>query len=198
MPRMKAIALLLAAGEGRRMGKPKALLEYSPGESFLAHLAGLCRQVGFEALAVVGCEAERVRKAHPGLATVENARWGEGQLSSAKEGLREALARGAERLLLCPVDMPAWTAETGAAVAAALGEAEAAVPTHAGERGHPLGLTRAAAERILADAGAEHLRAALRHLRVREVPVEDEGAVRDFDTPEEYQRFFGRLPSTRD
>jgi CTP:molybdopterin cytidylyltransferase MocA len=205
MRRTRSIAVLLAAGEGRRMGKPKALLEYSRGETFLGHLAAMCRQVGFEPLAVVGCEAEAVLGAHPGLSCVENAGWREGgQLSSARVGLREALSRGAERVLLCPVDIPGWTPETAEAVARVLEDAEAAsgavlaaVPVFGGERGHPLGLTRAAAERVLADGAAEHLRAALRQLEVREVPVADEGAVRDFDTPEEYQRFFGRPPSTR-
>jgi len=33
--------------------------------------------------------------------------------------------------------------------------------------------------------------------QLREVPVEDPGAVRDFDTPEDYARFFGRPPSAK-
>ncbi|HLL55395.1 MAG TPA: NTP transferase domain-containing protein, partial [Myxococcaceae bacterium] len=121
----------------------------------------------------------------------------DGQFSSARVGLREALARGAERILLCPVDIPGWAPATARAVAEALSCADAAVPTHGGERGHPLGLTRAAAERVLADGAAEHLRQALGRLDVREVPVEDPGAVRDFDTPEDYARFFGRPPSAK-
>lgn len=191
----KAVAVVLAAGEGRRMGGPKALLEYTAGQSFLDQLAEVFGAAGCEVVAVVGCEAARVRGAHPGLSCVENPGWREGgQLSSAKVGISAAVGRGARQILICPVDLPALLPSSVEAVRAGLADtAEAAVPVVGDERGHPLALTRSAAEQVLA-SGAEHLEAALRPLRVREVPVEDEGVLRDFDTSEEYQRFFGWPP----
>jgi len=37
----KPVAIILAAGESRRMGLPKALLERRSGASFLQHLADI-------------------------------------------------------------------------------------------------------------------------------------------------------------
>jgi len=196
-------AVLLAAGAGRRMGVPKALLAYEggpgPGEqSFLDVLAHTFRAAGCDVLAVVGCDAERILAVHPGLDAVRNPDWlAGGQFSSAKVGLREALSRGAEAILLCPVDQPALRPATVTAVRQALGGAgvEAVVPTYEGRRGHPLGLTLETARKVLASPEEPHLEAALLRLSVSEVAVTDAGAVRDVDTPEEYQRLLGRPPS---
>ena len=58
-----AIAVVLAAGEGKRMGMPKALLEYEKGKSFLTQLAKTFEKVGCRVLAVVGKDAAAVPNA---------------------------------------------------------------------------------------------------------------------------------------
>ena len=55
---MKVVAVILAAGAGRRIGGPKALLRIGD-QSFLAHAAALFRRPGIDAVvAVVGHQAE--------------------------------------------------------------------------------------------------------------------------------------------
>ena len=107
---MRVVAVVLAAGEGRRMGGPKALTPYH-GTSFLAHACRLFARPGIAAvIAVIGAEATRVRvgsrcrrRPSPSWRTT---RWTEGMLSSVWRGLDAAEALGAEAVLLHPVDHP--------------------------------------------------------------------------------------------
>ena len=143
---MKIAAIVLAAGEGQRMGGPKALLPV--GETtFLAHVCRLLERPAIAAVvAVLGAEAERVRAqaSLPGTVTVAvNERWQDGMLSSVWRGLDVAEALDVDAVLLHPVDNPLVTAATVEAVLGALaGGALVAVPSHAGRRGHPTGFSR--------------------------------------------------------
>jgi nicotine blue oxidoreductase len=143
---VRVVAIVLAAGEGRRMGGPKALLRQGPA-TFLARACALFSSAGILPIAVLGAEAERVRSEAgiPENATVVlNQRWPEGMLTSVWAGLDAAEALGAEAVLLHPVDNPFVAQDTIAAVVAALAAgAEIAVPSHAGRRGHPAGFARA-------------------------------------------------------
>jgi len=139
------VAIVLAAGEGRRMGGPKALLPL--GETtFLARACALFSAAGAPPVAVLGAEAERVRDEAgiPAEAVVRvNERWLEGMLTSVWTGLDAAEALGAEAVLLHPVDNPFVAPDTIASVLAALAAgAPIAVPSHAGRRGHPAGFAR--------------------------------------------------------
>jgi len=193
---VRAWAILLAAGEGRRMGMPKALLRYAGGESFLSHLAAVFGEAACEVVAVVGAEAERVRAAHPGVRAVVNPRWREGQLSSARAGLEAALAEGAELLLVHPVDMPGIRVATVEALCRGAA-GEGAYPLHGGQRGHPLVLTAGGARAVL-EADAETLADATFRLHLQAVDVSDPGTVVNFNTPDAYARALGAEPSAVD
>lgn len=192
MKAMRLYAILLAAGEGRRSGGPKALLRL--GEtSFLAHCARLLARPGVcGVVSVIGAEADRVRSEaglEPGAVTVVNPGWREGgMLSSALAGLDAAEKLGADAVLLHPVDHPAVAPETiDAVIAALVGGARIAVPSVSGRRGHPGGFSRAAFAALRAapaDAGARE--ALRRHPDwVVHVPG-DPGCVRGIDTREDY------------
>jgi molybdenum cofactor cytidylyltransferase len=92
-------AVILAAGFGRRMGGPKALLELE-GESLLQRTVRLARKAGFDpVLAVVGdWEAGPVAAR-----LVPNPATSEGMASSIRAGIT-ALAPEADRVLLLAVD----------------------------------------------------------------------------------------------
>jgi CTP:molybdopterin cytidylyltransferase MocA len=143
---MRVAAVVLAAGEGRRLGGPKALLSIA-GTSFLAHACGQFRAAGVrEIVAVLGAQAERVRAqagVPEGVTVVVNEAWPTGMLSSICCGI--SAAQGADAVLVHPVDNPSLSEATVRAVVAAL-EAGAviAVPSHAGHRGHPAGFSRSA------------------------------------------------------
>jgi molybdenum cofactor cytidylyltransferase len=91
--------------------------------------------------------------------------------------------------LILPGDLPLVQATTLRAVAAALvGSTKAAQPSHAGERGHPVGFARdcfAALSVLEGNQGASPVLLALRAMNsVAKVEVDDIGIVTDIDTPQ--------------
>jgi nicotine blue oxidoreductase len=145
---MRILAVVLAAGEGRRMGGPKALLPLAGG-TFLVHACTALARPGVEGVIVVlGAEATRVTaEAGPFAAdrVVVNDRWRDGMLTSLWAGLDSAEAQGADAVLVHPVDNPYVRPRTVEAVVAALvGGATIAVPSHGGRRGHPAAFARTA------------------------------------------------------
>jgi molybdenum cofactor cytidylyltransferase len=143
---MKLVAIVLAAGEGRRMGGPKALLPLGT-TTFLGRVCEVLRRPRVaEVVAVLGASAERVgREAalSPDVRLVVNDRWPEGMLTSVWTGLDAAEAEGADAVVLHPVDNPFVAAATVDAVLDALAAgARIAVPSHGKRRGHPAGFAR--------------------------------------------------------
>jgi len=186
---VRLAAVVLAAGEGRRMGGPKALLREGQ-ETFLARACVLFSSAGVLPIAVIGAEAGRVRDEAgipEGVTVVLNPRWAEGMLTSVWKGLDAAEGLGAEAVLLHPVDNPFVAPETIAAVVASLaGGAEIAVPSHAGRRGHPAGFARSvwpALREAPLDGGARTVLLAHPDAVVH-VPAGPDCLV-DIDTPED-------------
>lgn len=191
---MKAVAIILAAGEARRMAHPKALIEHEGGRSFLQSLAATFGKAGCAVLGVIGKDGEAVRDQHPHLPLVESPRWLDGPMSSIKAGLRAALEEGADVVLLHPVDMPAVRASTLKALLKAMGDSDEGLrPEFEGAPGYPVVLSRAAAERLL-ESGETLLDAALLGMKLRRVPVKDPGVLVNINTPETYERLFGTPP----
>jgi CTP:molybdopterin cytidylyltransferase MocA len=193
MGAVRVVAIVLAAGEGRRMGGPKALLRLG-GTTFLAHSCRLLARPGVAGVvAVLGAEAGRVRT-EAGLPAdvkvVVNERWREGMLTSVWAGLDAAEALEGEAVLLHPTDNPFVEAATIDAVLDALaGGAEIAVPSHAGRRGHPAGFARSVWPELRAaplEGGARSVVAA-RPERVVHVPAGPD-ALADIDTPDDLAR----------
>jgi CTP:molybdopterin cytidylyltransferase MocA len=196
---MRIVALILAAGSGRRMGGPKALLRIG-GESFLARTARLLARPGVASVAaVVGREvAARAAEAVPaGLALLVNPRPEDGMISSILRGLDGGEAAGADAVLLHPVDHPLVEPRTVDRVVAALLEgATIAVPAHGERRGHPGGFARAAWGALRSAPAHRGARAVLADHPdwVVHVPG-DPGCVVGIDTPADYERWIagGRL-----
>ena len=194
--RMRIVAVVLAAGEGRRMGGPKALLRIGP-QSFLARAADILARPGVaEVVAVLGHEAERVRAeagVPPEVATEVNPRYREGMLTSVRAGLDAAAARGADAVLLHPVDHPLTAAETVDAVVEALrAGARIAVPSREGRRGHPGGFAASVWPALRVAPPEEGARAVLAAHPEWIVHVEgDPGCLRGIDTPADYERWVG-------
>jgi CTP:molybdopterin cytidylyltransferase MocA len=199
---MRLAAVILAAGEGRRAGGPKALLR-AGSETFLARAVRLYSRPGVDVvLAVLGHQAGRVAAEAglpAGLTLVENPRHGEGMLSSILCGLDAAQAAGADAVLVHPVDHPLVEPETVDRVVAALAAgAVIAVPSHQNRRGHPGGFARAAWPALRAAPAERGARAVLADHPEWIVHVEGgPGCRAGVNTPEDYRRLldsrFGRL-----
>jgi nicotine blue oxidoreductase len=134
--------LLLAAGAGRRLGRPKAFIEWD-GEPLVRRAVRLLQVGGCDPVhVVVGAGAGRLPPL-PGAVTVVNPRWRDGLGGSLLRGLH-SLPEAAHAVVVVLVDQP-WL--TPAAVrrvreAHATGAA-VAVATYAGQPGHPVLLSRA-------------------------------------------------------
>jgi len=196
---VRVVAVVLAAGAGRRIGGPKALLPI--GETtFLAHVARALERPGVAAVvAVIGHGARRVEAeagVPPGVALVVNPRPDDGMLGSVILGLAAAEARGAEAVLLHPVDHPFVSPATTDLVLAALAAgAPIAVPSYGGRRGHPGGFARAVWSALREAPPCLGARAVLADHPdwVVHVPA-DQGCVRGIDTREDYEQRIGPLP----
>ena len=187
--------LILAAGESRRMGRPKALLDYG-GRSFLAWGVALLRDAQCEPIIVVE-GAHPLRDLAGELGEVDWARnvdWQLGPLSSLQVGLARALALAPtlEALFVHHVERPRVRARTLQALRQSLGHERECCwqPQHQGRSGHPLLLPRAIFPAIApADPQAETLRSILRSPawapRRRLLAVEDPGVLDNIDSPED-------------
>jgi CTP:molybdopterin cytidylyltransferase MocA len=180
--------LVLAAGEGRRYGMPKALVPHH-GRLFVESTVDRLRAAGCAGIYVVaGAAADRVRGADLGGAeVVANSDWATGMGSSLRRGI-EAL-RDEIAVAVMTVDLPGVTAE---AIERVLTHADAGVlaaATYGGKRGHPVLIGRehwrGVHELAVGDSGA---RAYLRLHDVTEIPCEDVADGHDVDRPEDLPR----------
>jgi molybdenum cofactor cytidylyltransferase len=187
--------LILAAGESRRMGFPKALLTYRK-ETFLDTLCGLFRARCDTVIVVLGAHADRIRacSSHPA-AFVVNPDYRSGQTSSMQCGLR-AVPPDAGGVLFTLVDHPAVAAETIEALLGGRGDAcqrVLRVPRYHGQRGHPIWLSRELIPEFLAlppDGAARDV--VRRHkLQTEFLDVDDPGILADIDDPEAYRNLTG-------
>jgi len=187
-------AAILAAGESRRMGSPKALLDYR-GQTLVDHLSDMVRHPRIGVVRVVlGAKAEEIRgriRVDPA-AIVVNEGWESGQLSSIHAAIRSLPVGETEGLMLCAVDHPLIARETIARLIAefdASGKA-IALPTYKGRRGHPVIFRATLYEALLAASPEFGARQVVwsNAGSVAEVAVEDEGVVLNLDDPEAYRR----------
>lgn len=189
-------ALILAAGQSRRMGAFKPLLPLR-GQTVIENtvmsaLTGGCASV----TVVTGCRAAEVeavlyRRFGGSVRCVRNPAYAAtDMLRSAQIGVKALTACGA--FFLLPGDMPAVTGDTFARLRQARGDDRPAVvfPTLEGYRKHPPLIDARLIPDILAFDGEGGLRALWQRYegQIRSVPVDDAGVWVDLDTPEDYEK----------
>ncbi|MGV3621935.1 MAG: nucleotidyltransferase family protein [Archangium sp.] len=178
-------AIVLAAGEGRRMGGAKALLLVDGRPLVWWHVKRLseagCRHI------VVVARPERAELISEQLDMFANVDVVAAATSSQAESVIAGLAyTRADTLFVTPVDVLPASRETLMNLASRLNEhVDAATPHVNGEGGHPVFIKRRSLQLLDAQSSLHELLKALGERRVR-VAVED--VLCDFDTPEEFQR----------
>lgn len=185
--------IVLAAGEGRRMGRTKALIEIDGASLVARHVVRLA-EVGCRSIVVVAraTEADLVRSVvgHSSEVHVEGVTTNS-QAASLAAGLRALDAAASapdDVIIVTPVDMLPASAETHRALLASLeGSTLAVTPLYAGKGGHPVILRRqvlARYEEPLTDV-LPPLRDVLGMMMEsrRRVEIDDPRVLGDIDTP---------------
>ena len=197
-PARGPIGIVLAAGRGARFGGAKLLAPLPAASHGVAAGTAIGAVAAMHLLAALG---EVIAVVRPGDARLHDALAATGArvivCPRADDGMGASLACGVAAAPPCAgfvvalADMPWIAPATIACVAQALHDgASIATPTYRGERGHPVGFAadhRAALLALTGDTGARALLAA-DPAAVTAIAVDDPGAVRDVDRPEDLSR----------
>jgi CTP:molybdopterin cytidylyltransferase MocA len=189
--------ILLAAGAGSRLGRPKALVEVG-GEPLAARGVTLLRDGGAAPVIVVtGATAVSL----PGVITVHNPEWSSGMGSSLAAGLA-TVPDDCRAAVVALVDQPLVGPEAVARlIEAHVAGASVAVAAYAGQPRNPVLLAREHWPEVVAlasgDSGARAFLRAHPEL-VTLVECGDTGRPDDIDTGADLDRVTGMLAQTVD
>jgi molybdenum cofactor cytidylyltransferase len=184
-------AIILAAGESRRMGRPKALLPYRGG-TFVSVLAEKLSETCSPLCVVFGHQAQDLMAYAPAsVIAVENTNYRYGMLTSLQAGLR-AIPELPERILFTLVDHPAL--KIGTVRLLLESSAALAIPRYSGKRGHPVIMSREIAHEILAEPITSKVNHVIdRHAAgIHYIDVNDPGVRDDIDDPQHYEELLAR------
>lgn len=180
------VGLILAAGSGSRMGKPKAIVEIS-GQRLIDraianfHAAGIA-----EVYVVLGAWVGEL----PGVHVIINPDWAHGMGSSLRAGLTHLLTHPEiSDVVVSLVDLPGMTPAALAALANS--PAELAMGSYAGKSGHPVKFARSHWPAIMESAtGDQGARAYLKGRDdIEMIALDGLASDGDLDTPEDLLNF---------
>ncbi len=174
-------AVVLAAGGGRRMGRPKLLLPFA-GRPLLSWTLELVNRLPVACrVLVLGAQAREVQQELPlaGWVVTVNEAWQKGMAGSLKAGVDAAPPGG---LLLFLGDMPCVPETACRKVMRQASEVPVA-PTHNGERGFPVYLPPSMRGGLHVLEGDQGARSLLKGCQL--VPEPDPGVLRDVDRTED-------------
>jgi molybdenum cofactor cytidylyltransferase len=188
-------AIILAAGESRRMGRPKAFLPFRGG-TFLSAISDVLGLRCSPVVAVFGFDAARAMEsvASSAVRAVENRDYLLGMLTSLQAGIRVVPAE-CDAVLFTLVDHPAISLST---VDALLRSAAAiAIPRFENRRGHPVLIRREILSEFLLESPSSKVRDVIdRHAaEIDYIEVGDPGISDDIDDPALYEKLLAREDS---
>ena len=193
-PRIAAI--VLAAGESRRMGERNKLLLSVGGRPLVEHvMRAVTASAVDEVVVVVGHEADRVQPVLAGypVRVVRNPDYAEGMTTSIRAGVAAA-DPDAAGFMICLSDLPLIEPEEFTQLADAFREAvrrdPGAIvrPVYKGEPGNPVVFSAAYRPAIAGHQGLTGCKGLIKQHRahVVEIPMATDHVVCDVDTPEAY------------
>ncbi|MGB5670915.1 MAG: nucleotidyltransferase family protein [Sedimenticolaceae bacterium] len=192
-------AILLAAGESRRMGSVNKLTLPVAGRPLLRRTAETLLRTGLQELVVVvGHEQQTARELLHGLPVriVSNDSYKEGQMTSVHCGMA-ALQQVCDAVLVCLSDQPLLETEDLRRLTDAFAHCPTSVlvPTYQGQRGNPIVLAYEHRQKILVgdrNLGCKSLIQKHPEL-VTALEMDNDHTVFDLDTPEAYEQLQQRL-----
>ncbi|MFY7794870.1 MAG: nucleotidyltransferase family protein [Chitinophagaceae bacterium] len=189
------VIILLAAGESRRLGRPKQLLVHDGEPLITRALHAAFGLDGLPVIVVLGAHADRMLHLleDKGVHLVRNPEWAEGMASSVRCGVQEAARRFPETdgVIIIVCDQPGLAPQTlqglidlqrntGLPVAAA---------SYAGRLGTPAIFHRSIFPELLKLSGDRGARQLLQQLGPQVAVLSFEEGALDIDTEEDYQRW---------
>jgi len=192
-------AIVLAAGQSKRMGKPKPLLHFR-NTAFLEQIISQLKRSNVDRITVVlGAGAETIKKSIDlsGTDVVVNKDYRKGQLSSLIAGL-ENIPADTEAILVCLVDNPFITKAVVNRLISKFKETKSpiVVPVFNKKRGHPALFARSLFKELRnapAQEGARHVLHSNEE-KILKLEMPESGILVSIDTPEDYKLHFGVSP----
>lgn len=188
-------AVILAAGEGQRMGQPKALLPWR-GQPFVRHVAQTALQAGLWPVIVVE-GAQPLKDALHGLEVrlVHNPDWAQGQGTSVSSGA-SALPPECGAALFLQVDQPHIPVTVLRALRNEHARTLAPIiaPFVDNRRATPVLFDRSTFPDLRALHGTRGGRALFSRYRLHYLPWHDRSLLWDIDTPDDYHRLLESTP----
>lgn len=187
------------------MGRPKTLVLVDDHDTFMTRLVRTLREGGVDDVVVVVSADGPVEEIKVALATVPpeprvvvNPDPSRGQLSSLLVGLGAIDRPGVAAVLMTLVDVPLVSPGTVSSLLDVYAATRSPIvrPTRLDDEshGHPVIFDRALFGELRQASFETGAKAVVRahEAEIANVPVDDDGAFLDIDTPADYQRIFGR------
>jgi len=191
-------ATILAAGASRRMGVPKALLEYR-GRTFLQSILDATEVLGLRRYIALGHDADKVLARHDlhGSSVVMNEEMSAGPIGSIRASIRAIENHPINGLIVWPVDFPHVALNSVQSLIDRFQEADSpaiVLPEFQGRGGHPVIFARSVFAELLAAQDSEGAKAVVQadRCRVVRVPVNDRAVVDSLNTPDAYKELIRR------
>ena len=191
-------AIILAAGESRRMGSPKMLLPFNGSTMLESVITNVSGSEVDNIIVVLGAEKEvlvqLLGKLQIGYCYNDN--YKEGMLSSVQCGFRN-LPHETDAVLVFQGDQPLITAKAINPLIEAyfFSGKGIVIPVYGSKRGHPVLIDlkyRKEIEKLTPDEGL-HMLSGRFPDDVLEVETNESGILRDFDTYEEYKKGINQI-----
>jgi len=191
-------AIILAAGEGSRMGKLKQLLPWGD-KTIMDTVIDTVRKAKYvdQIVVVVGAEKERMKKHlieknYAAVKIVENINYQQGMMSSVQTGLK-VLPESCQYIMFVLADKPLLTTEIVEEIIEEFLAKKPPIilPIYQGKKGHPVIIKKELIEKIMELEGE----GGLRHLfeiypeKIHYFPLSDQKITIDIDNPKQYDRY---------
>ncbi len=198
---MKIGAMILAAGESKRMGEPKLLLPFGKKTMIETVLDNVIRSKVDEVLVVLGAGVEKIKNKirDYDLRITVNPHFQKGMLSSVQWGFQE-ISEKIQGVLVCLGDQPSISTEIIDRIIDAYKETGKGivVPAYKKRRGHPVLIDIKYLEEIKSLSVDVGLRGVVyNHPEdTLEVEVDSPAILRDIDNPDDYHKERGQTLKT--
>jgi CTP:molybdopterin cytidylyltransferase MocA len=192
-------AIILSAGESKRMGKLKPLLKFND-KTFIEQIISILQLSNVDRITVVlGAEAEKIKNSVDlsGIHIVINKDYKKGQLSSLITAIKNT-PEETEAILVCLVDNPFITEELTNKIVEEYKKNKypIIVPVYQGQNGHPVLFDRSLFDELLnapEDKGARYV-IYKNEEKVFKLETNDRGAIIGINSLEDYYIYFGTKP----